>query len=113
MLHPPLLQFILPNLPQLINLRRLPRYGPLHHLHPPTHRIPPCNGIGNRLGLHLNHPDTWIIWPTIMFPVAEVAYPGLEQGAVVLFDSCAVGEDGGAAGDGGPFAGRVEEGDVD
>lgn len=48
-----------------------------------------------------------------MLAVAEIAEPGFEGGGVVFFDDAAVGYYGGGAGDGGPFAGGVEEGDVD
>jgi hypothetical protein len=101
------------NLPQLINLRRLPRHNPLHHLHAPRHHIPPRSRIRDRLSLHLNHPDARIIGPTVMLTIAEVAQPRLELRAVVLPDGGAIGDDAGRAGEGGPFAGRVEEGDVD
>jgi len=45
--------------------------------------------------------------------VTEVADPGLEGWGVVLVDLLAIGLDGGFAGDGGPFAGVVEEAEVD
>lgn len=48
-----------------------------------------------------------------MLSVTEVAEPGLEGFGVVFFDDGAVGDDLGGAGHRGPFAGGVEEGDVD
>ena len=48
-----------------------------------------------------------------MRPVLEIAQPGLERGGVVLADGFAVSDDGGFAADGGPFARRVQEGDID
>lgn len=100
------------NLPQLINLRRLPRQHPLHHLHAPRHHISPRSRIRDRLGLHLDDADPRIIGPAVVGAVAEVAQPRLQLRAVVLLDGGAVGDDAGRAGEGGPFPGRVEEGDV-
>lgn len=48
-----------------------------------------------------------------MRAVAEIAEPGLEGRGVVFLDDGSVGDDFRGAGDGGPFAGVVEEGDVD
>ena len=48
-----------------------------------------------------------------MSAVTQVAKPSLQGCRVVFVDEFAVGRDGGGAGDGGPFAGGVEEGDVD
>ena len=48
-----------------------------------------------------------------MFSVAQVAHPGFQGGGVVFADGVAFGDDGGRSGDGRPFAGGVEEGDVD
>lgn len=48
-----------------------------------------------------------------MRAVAQVAEPCLQRGRVVLFDVGAAGADGGAAGDGGPFARGGDEGEVD
>lgn len=48
-----------------------------------------------------------------MDAIAQVAKPGFEGFGVVFFDDVAVGDYGGGAGDGGPFSGAVEEGDVD
>jgi hypothetical protein len=48
-----------------------------------------------------------------MLSIAQVTNPGLQAGGVVLVDDGAVGEDRGRAGEGGPFAGGVQEGDVD
>ena len=47
-----------------------------------------------------------------MLAVAQIAEPGFELWGVVLGDDGAVVDDGGYAGDRGPFAGAVEEGDV-
>lgn len=47
-----------------------------------------------------------------MAAVAEVAEPGTEGGRVVPVDEGAVRHDGGGAGDGGPLANGVDEGDV-
>ena len=47
-----------------------------------------------------------------MLPVTQVAEPCFEGGRVVFLNYGAVGYDGGVAGDGRPFAGRIEERDV-
>ncbi len=48
-----------------------------------------------------------------MCAVAQVTEPGFEGGRVVFLDGGAVSEDICLSGNGGPFAGGVEEGDVD
>jgi hypothetical protein len=101
------------NLSQLINLRRLPRQHALHHLHPPRHHIAPRSRIRDRLRHDLDDADAGIIGPAVMRAVAEVAQPRLQLRAVVLLDRGAVGDDARGAGEGGPFAAGVEEGDVD
>lgn len=48
-----------------------------------------------------------------MRTVFQVAEPGFEGWRVVFADGLAVGDDGGFAANGGPFAGGVQEGNVD
>lgn len=48
-----------------------------------------------------------------MLAVAQVADPRLQGRRVVLVDEIAVGDNVGLAGNGGPFAGVVEEAEVD
>ena len=110
---PPLLALLLTDLPELVDLRGRAGQGSLHHLDPPGHEVAPCGRIGDGLGLDLDDADAGIVRPAIVLAVTEITHPRLERGAVVLLDGGAVGEDLGRAGDGGPFAGGVEEGDVD
>jgi hypothetical protein len=113
MTRPPLLTLLLTDLPQLIDLWRISRERPLHHLHAPADHVPPRGRIRNRLRLHLDDPDPRIIRPTIMFPIPEIPQPGLQGGAVVFLDGLAIGQDVGGPGDRCPFACGIEEGDVD
>jgi hypothetical protein len=113
MTRPPLLTLLLTDLPQLIDLWGVPRQRTLHHLYAPTHHIPPRGRIRNRLCLHLDDPNPRIIRPTVVFPIPEIPQPGLQSRAVVFLDGLAVGQDAGGAGDGCPFAGGIEERDVD
>ena len=110
---PPLLQFLLRNLPQLINLRRLPCHHPLDNLRSPPQKALRRNRIRRRLRLYLDNANTRVFGPAVVLAVLEVAEPGFEAGGVVFADHVAVGDDGCFAGDGGPFASGVEEGDVD
>lgn len=48
-----------------------------------------------------------------MRAVTEIAEPGFEGWRVIFLDGGAVDDDAGCAGDRGPFAGCVEEGNVD
>lgn len=48
-----------------------------------------------------------------MGAVAEIADPGFKDWGIVLSDGFTVRLDGCLAGNGGPFAGRLEEGEVD
>ena len=76
-----------------------------------------CRSVAERvlcsLSLNLDDNDSWVVWATVVLAVTEVTDPGLERGRVELLDARAVGLDGSGAGDGGPLAAVVEEGEVD
>jgi hypothetical protein len=113
MTRPPLADLTLTDLPQLIDLRRLTCQNTLYHLHRPTHER--ASGKSIRCSLSLDPDDTnpRIVLTSIMRTITEIAYPGFELRGVVFLDKVAVGDDVCFAGDGGPFTGAVEEGDVD
>ena len=48
-----------------------------------------------------------------MLPITQISDPSFEVCGIIFADLVTVGRDGGFAGDGGPGAGGVEEGDVD
>lgn len=100
-------------MPQLVHTRRLPRHSTLDNLNRARQIILPTNRIAHSLGLDLDQPDARIFGTAIVFAVLEVPEPGFEGGGIVFANFGAVGLDGGVAGDGGPFAGRVDEGEVD
>ena len=108
-----LLQLLLAQMPELVDLRRLARNHTLSNLD----RTADCGGtrssILRRLARDLDHNDTRILGTTIVLSITEVAEPGFEGGGVVLADLFAVGLDGGFAANAGPFAGVVEEAEVD
>jgi hypothetical protein len=110
---PPRLNLNLTQLPQLINTWRIPRQHALRHLRRPSNSRLPHHRIRSRVGLDANNANAGIFRPAVMRAVPEVAQPGLQSFGVVLLDRLAVRLDGGEAGDGGPFAGGVQEGDVD
>ena len=109
----PRLDLLLAELPQLVDLWRLARNNTLCHLHAPANSILPHNRIGSSLGSNSNDADTRIIRSAIVLSITQIAQPGFQGRRVVFLDYGAVGDDLRGAGHGGPFAGGVEEGDVD
>ena len=108
-----MLNLLLVNLPQFIHLRRTPRHRPLRNLKSSSQHRACCNRIRSRLRIHLNHANARVLGPTIVRAVFQVAEPGFQRRSVVFTDDFAIGDNFGFAGNGGPFAGGVEEGDVD
>jgi hypothetical protein len=108
----PRLDLLLAELPQLVDLWRLARNNSLCHLHAPANSVLPHNSIGSSLGGNSNNADTRIIRSSIVLSITQVTQPGFQGRRVVFLDDGAVGDDLGGAGHGGPFAGGVEEGDV-
>jgi hypothetical protein len=113
MTRPPFADLTFADFPQFSHCWRLALYNALNHLHSPSNHGLSCNLVCSSRGLDLDHANSWIVFATIVCTVAEVAEPRLQSRGVVFLDSGAVGEDAGFAGDGGPLAAVVEEGDVD
>jgi hypothetical protein len=113
MASPPLADLTLTNLPQFAHRRRLALYNALHHLHGPSNHSLSSNLVCSSLGLNLDHANSRIILTAIVCTITQVAEPCLQSGRIIFLDGGAVGEDAGFAGDGGPLAAVVEEGDVD
>jgi hypothetical protein len=109
----PRLDLLLAELPQFVDLWRLARNNSLCHLHAPANSVLPHNSIGSSLGGNSNNADTRIIRSAIVLSITKVAQPGFQSRRVVFLDDGAIGDDLRGAGHGGPFAGGVEEGDVD
>ena len=110
---PHLLQLLLTQIPQLIRRGRLARHDPLGDLDGAAHHILPADRVLRRLARDLDDADARVLGPAVVRAVAQVAEPGFQRRGVVLADFGAVGEDAGAARDGGPFAGCGEEAQVD
>jgi hypothetical protein len=110
---PPLLNLIFGDLSKLVHTRRIPCDSTLRDIRKPIDQILPHNRIRRRQQIDLDNPNSRILRSAIMLSIAQVTNPGLQAGGVVLVDDGAVGEDRGRAGEGGPFAGGVQEGDVD
>ena len=113
MARPPLANLTLTDLPQLAHGRRLPCHNTLHHLHSPADHSLARNLVCSSLGLDFDDANSWITLATVMCAVTKITEPGLQSRGIVFLDGGAVCEDAGLAGDGGPFASAVEEGDVD
>lgn len=110
---PHLVQLCLIQVPQLIRRRRLTRDSTLGDFKRTAKQILPADGILCRLAGDLDDADARVVGPAVVRAVAQVAEPGLEVRGVVGLDLLSVGEDAGFAADGGPFAGGVEEANVD
>lgn len=104
---------LLAQLPQLLHIRRLARNHALSNLKPARDSGAVRNRVRRRLGVDLDDADAGVLRPAVVLAVAQVADPGLEVAGIVFAHDVAVRDDGGFAGDGGPFARRVQEGDVD
>ena len=101
---PPLFQFLLINMPQLIDLRCFPSRDSFRKLDKTSHRGTTANRILNSLRIHLDHQNPGVFRPAIVLPIAEVANPGFQCGRVVFLHDGAVSDEAGTPGDGGPFA---------
>ena len=112
MLSPPLLDFGFADLPQLVDLGGFSREDALDHLDSSADHVLPADGVRDGRGLDLDDADPRVLVAAVVLPVAQVAEPGLEGGAVVFLDHAAIGDDLRRAGDRGPLARAVEEGDV-
>ena len=109
---PPLTHLLLINLPQLIDIRHLPRDRPFDHLDSSSHTRPLGQSIRCSQSLDLDHADSGIILASVVCAVAQVTKPGFERGRVVFLDGGAVINDGCRAAHTRPAAGGVQEGDI-
>ena len=96
-----------------MHARRVARDHTLDDLGATGHHTLAGHGIGGGLGVDLDDGDAGVFGPAVVLAVPEVADPGLEFAGVVFPHHVAVRDDGGFAGERGPLAGAVEEGDVD
>ena len=101
------------NVPELVDLSCLAGDDTLGELNSAADGSAPADGVLGGLGGDLDEADARVLGAAVVLAVAEVAEPGLQAGRVVLLDAGAVGLDGGEAGNAGPLAGVVEEGEVD
>lgn len=108
-----LLQLLSTKFPQLIHTCSISRKSTLRNLRCTSHDRAVSDRISRRLRADLDDADPWVLWSAVVLAVSEVSDPRFELAGVVFPDGFAVGDDLGFAGHGGPFAGGVEEGDVD
>jgi len=112
MLAPPLLHLLLVNLSQIIDVRDLARHRAFDHLNAPPNRRAFTDCIRDRDSFDADHANARVVLTAVVHPVAQVAQPRLQRGAVVFGDGGPVGHDVGDAGDGCPAAVGREERDV-
>lgn len=65
------------NLPQAVDRRRLPSDGTSGYFGSASQDVLGGEGIGRRVRLHSDDPDTWIVLRSIVDAITEVAKPGL------------------------------------
>lgn len=88
-----LLQLVRIQLPQLVHLGALSRYGTLGHLHSTTQHVLVVDCVCCRLCSNLDDANSWVVRSTIVLAVTEVTDPSLQSRRVVFLDSGAVGKD--------------------
>jgi len=108
-----LLNLLRLNVPELVDLSSLASDNALGELHSAANGSAPAGGVLRSLAGDLDEADTGVLGTAVVLAVTEVAEPGLKGRRVVLLDAGAVGLDGSGAGNAGPLAGVVEEGEVD
>jgi hypothetical protein len=96
-----------------MHIRRVPRHDALGDLHTTRYGRTVRHRIRCRLGVDSNHTDARVVRAGVVLAVAEVANPRFELARVVFVHDGAVRDDLRLAGEGRPFARRVQEGDVD
>lgn len=107
------LQLLLTKLPQFVDLRRCTSDSPLHNIRTPPQRSPRSNCICRCQSLDLDDANPRVFWSPIVFAVLQIAKPRFQGGRIVFANHLTVSDNVGLARDGGPFAGGIEEGDVD
>ena len=108
-----LLQFLLTNLPELVDLRRRSGNRPFDNFRTSSQRGACSNCIRCRQGLDFDDTNPWVLWSSIMLAILQVAKPCFQGRRVVFSNQFSVSDDVGFARNRSPFAGRVQKGDVD
>lgn len=108
-----LLNLVRLDVPKLVDLSSLASDNALGKLDSAANSSAPADGVLRSLAGDLDEADTRVLGAAIVLAVTEVAKPGLQGRRIVLLDAGTVGLDGSGAGDAGPLAGVVEEGEVD
>jgi hypothetical protein len=108
-----LLNLVCLDVPKLVHLGSLASDNTLGELNGAANGCAPADGVLCGLAGDLDQANARVLGTAIVLAVTEVAEPRLEGGRVVFLDARAVGLDGSGAGDAGPLAGVVEEGEVD
>lgn len=101
------------DLPQLIDRRSLASDHSLSDLDASADSTLTDDRIRSSDRHDSDNTDSWILWSTVVLSVTKITEPGLERRGVVLANGLAVGDDISLSGDRCPFAGAVEEGNVD
>lgn len=104
---------LLTQLPQLLYGRGAPSHHTLRDLRNSPDDVLSRDRISRRLSLDSDNANSGILRSTIMFPITEIAQPCFKCRGIVFLDNGTVGYDARDARHRGPFAGGVEEGDVD
>ena len=108
-----LLQFLLTNLPKLVDLRRRTGNRPLENIRTSPQRSPCSNRVRCREGLDFDDSNPWVFWSSIMLAILQVAKPRFQGRRVVFSHHFSVSDDVSFARNRSPFASGVQEGDVD
>ena len=108
-----MLQLLLTYLSQLVNLWGSTGDSPLDDIYTSPQRSSSGDRVCCRQSLDLDDTNPRVFWSSIMLAVLQVAKPCFQGRRVVFADQLTVSDNVGFAGNGGPFAGRVEEGDID
>jgi hypothetical protein len=99
-------------MPELVDLGSLTGDNTLGELHSASDSSAPADSVLCGLAGDLDEADTRVLGTAIVLAITEVAEPCLKRRRVVFLDAGAVGLDGSGAGNAGPLAAVVEEGEV-
>lgn len=109
----PLRELLLVQISELVDLCSVASGNALCKLNKSTNCGSSRQSVLGSLCVDLDEDDTGVLWATIVLAITKITEPGLESGRVVLSDLLSVGLKRGLAGDGCPFARRIEESEVD
>lgn len=112
-LSPPLVDFGLSELSEIVDICDLAGDGTLDHFDATADESAFADGIGGGDGLDLDDADAGIVLAAVVHAVAQVAQPGLERRAVVFLHHAAVRDDACCAGNRCPAAVSGQESNVD